>query len=180
MPVGLNYINHLFNTNTMNSCTRCQVTNNKAHSFEKLGTLRDNVTNIFYTCPSQATEPDDSPDAFQYYMAHFQETEPHPWIWIFDCQGMKTKDLTKSTLARKLTEAVQTKYKDTLRGIYIINPIWSITSLFTLIKPFLHKEAKSRVHICSLGLIDTINKLENAGVYSHALQKLTKCVIGNI
>jgi hypothetical protein len=91
---------------------------------------------------------------------------------------MKVKDLTKSTLARKLTEAVQHKYKDTLRGIYVINPIWSITSLFTVIKPFLHKEAKARVHICSLGLIDTINKLENVGVYSHALQKLTKCILG--
>ena len=163
----------------MTSCPRCKE-NNKAHSFEKLGTLRDNVTNIFYTCPVQATEPDDSPDAFQYYMAHFQETEPRPWIWIFDCQGMKAKDLTKSTLARKLTEAVQTKYKDTLRGIYIINPLWSITSLFTVIKPFLHKEAKSRVHICSLGLIDTINKLESVGMYSHALQKVTKCILGNI
>ncbi len=161
------------------SCPRCKE-NNKAHSFEKLGTLRDGVTNIFYTNPSQATEPDDSPDAFQYYMAHFQETEPHPWIWIFDCEGMKAKDLTKSTLARKLTEAVQQKYKDSLRGIFVINPIWSITSLFTVIKPFLHKEAKARVHICSLGLIDTINKLENVGVYSHALQKLTKCIVGKV
>ncbi len=153
-------------------CPRCKE-NSKAHSFEKLGTLRDGVTNIFYTCPAEATEPDDTPDAFQYYMSHFQETEPHPWIWIFDCQGMKAKDLTKSTLARKLTDAVQAKYKDSLLGIFVINPIWSITSLFTVIKPFLHKEAKSKVHICSLGLIDTINKLENFGVHTTTLKKLT-------
>ncbi len=154
----------------MTHCQRCQLTNNKAHSFEKLGTLRDGVTNIFYTNP---LEPDDSPDAYQYYMAHFQETEPNPWIWIFDCKGMKTKDLTQSKLARILIEGIQSKYKDTLRGIFIINPVWCITSLFTVMKPFIHKEAKSKIHICSLGLIDTINKLENAGVHSTTLQKLT-------
>jgi hypothetical protein len=158
--------------NTMTCCPRCKE-NSKAHSFEKLGTLRDGVTNVFYTNPALATEPDDSPEAYQYYMAHFQDTEPHPWIWIFDCKGMKTKDLTQSRLAKKLMDGIQTKYKDSLRGIFIINPVWCITSLFTVIKPFLHKEAKSKVHICSLGLIDTINKLETAGVHSTTLQKLT-------
>jgi hypothetical protein len=157
----------------MTFCSRCKATNNKAHSFEKLGTLRDGITNIFYTCPALATEPDDSPEAFQYYMAHFQETEPQPWIWIFDCKGIKTKDLTQSKLARKLIDAIQTKYKDSLKGIFIINPIWCITSFFTVVKPFLHKDAKSKVHMCSLGLIDTINKLENMGVHSNALQKIT-------
>jgi hypothetical protein len=153
----------------MTSCPRCKE-NNKAHSFEKLGTLRDGMTNIFYTNP---IEPDDSPEAYQYYMAHFQDTEPNPWIWIFDCKGMKAKDLTHSKLAKRLIDSIQSKYKDTLRGIFIINPNWCITSLFTVVKPFLHKEAKSKVHICSLGLIDTINKLETAGVHSTTLQKLT-------
>ena len=156
----------------MTSCPRCKE-NQSAHSFEKLGTLRDGVTNVFYTNPAEATEPDDSPEAFQYYMAHFRDTEPQPWIWIFDCKGMKIKDLSQSTLARKLTDAVQVKYKDTLRGIFVINPTWSIISLFTVIKPFLHKEAKARIHICSFGLIDTINKLENIGVHTTTLKKLT-------
>jgi dTDP-4-amino-4,6-dideoxygalactose transaminase len=38
-------------------------------------------------------------------MAHFEETRPNKWIWIFDCQGMKTKDLIKSGVAKKLAES---------------------------------------------------------------------------
>jgi hypothetical protein len=158
-------------------CSRCQETNGRAHSFEKIGVLKDNKTTVYYTNPALAEEEDDSPEAVQYYLAHFESTRPNSWIWLFNCKGMKTKDLIKSGMAKKLAETVQKTYFDTLLGIYIINPTFSIKTLITFLSPFLRKETKARIHLCSLGLIDTMNKLESAGVQNAELNVLTKRLI---
>jgi hypothetical protein len=155
-------------------CPRCATTNGKAHSFEKIGTLKDNKTNLFYTCPGMAEEQDDSPEAVSYYLAHFETTRPNPWIWMFDCRGIKSKDLIRSGMAKKLAEVVQKTYFDTLLGVYIVNPSMTIKTLLAFLSPFLRKETKAKIHLCSLGLIDTINKLEIAGVQRNDLHTITK------
>lgn len=157
----------------MSTCPRCQAKPG-AHSFEKVGVLQDGKTNVFYTCPAQAIEAEDSPEAIQYYLAHFEQTKPNSWIWIFDCKGMKAKDLIKSGMGKKLAETVQKTYFDTLIGIYIINPNWTMKALITFLKPFLLKETYQRIHLCSLGLIDTVNRLERAGVQKSDMISITK------
>jgi hypothetical protein len=162
----------------MNSpCERCRITNGKAHSFIKMGTLKNSETNIFYTAPSKCLEPEDSPEAIAYYMAHFEETRPNKWIWIFDCQGMKTKDLIKSGVAKKLAELVQKTYFDTLQSIYIVNPTWQIKTLLTFLTPFLLKETRSRIHLCSNGILDTIHKLESIGLTGSCLASLSQQIM---
>lgn len=159
------------------SCPRCLETNGKAHNFEKIGVLKDSNTNIFYTCPGLAQDQDDSPEAVSYYLAHFETTKPNPWIWIFDCRGIKSKDLIKSGMAKKLAETIQKSYFDTLLGVYIVNPTITIKALLTFLSPFLCKETKAKLHICSLGLIDTMNKLERVGVQKLDITTLTKKLI---
>ena len=162
----------------MNSqCPRCRETGGKAHSFIKLGSLKNTQTNIFYTAPSKCLEPEDSPEAIAYYMAHFEETRPNKWIWIFDCQGMKTKDLIKSGVAKKLAELVQKTYIDTLESVYIVNPTWSIKTLVTFLTPFLLKETRSRIHLCSNGILDTIQKLESIGLTGPCLASLSQQIM---
>lgn len=156
------------------SCPRCQATGGKAHSFEKVGMLQDGKTLVFYTCPAQATEAEDSPEAVQYYLTHLEATRPHPWIWIFDCKGMKAKDLIQSGMGRHLADTVQKTYFDTLLGIYIVHPSWAMKTLIRFLKPFLRKETYARIHLCSLGLIDTVNTLERAGIPRYEMANLTK------
>ncbi len=156
------------------SCSRCLATNGKAHSFEKIGILQDNSTNLFYTCPANALEQDDSPEALQYYLAHFESTRPNPWIWIFNCRGVNSKDLIKSGLGRRLADSVQQNCFDTLRGIYIINPTTTIRALILFLYPFLKKDIKSKIHICSLGPIDAINKLQSLGINTQDINTLTR------
>jgi hypothetical protein len=160
------------------NCPRCELTGGRAHSFEKIGTLNDSKTNLFYTCPSLAEEQDDSPEAVQYYLAHFESTRPNPWIWVFDCKGMKSKDLIKSGIGKKFVEAVQKNYYETLMGVYILNPNIAVKTLLTFVSPFLRKETKAKIHLCSLGPIDTINTFERLGVQRPALNVLTKRLTG--
>ena len=155
-------------------CPRCIATNGKAHSFEMIGYLRDGQTHIYYTSVADATEADDSPESVSYYLHHFEETKPHKWIWIFDCKGMQTKDLIKSGMSKKLSDTVQNTYHNTLLHVYIINPTMAIRALLTFLHPFLLKETRNKIHVCSLGLIDTINKLETAGVPGTEIKGITQ------
>ncbi len=155
-------------------CPRCKETGGRAHSFEHIGHLRDAKTHIFYTSLAEATDPEDSPDTLQGYLYHMNETRPHPWIWILDCRGMKTKDLLQGSLAKQLADVVQHVNIETLVSVFILQPTWAMNALIQFIKPFLYKETRQRIQMCNLGLIDTINRLENAGVARTELSTLTK------
>lgn len=155
-------------------CPRCKETSGRAHSFELVGSLRDNITNIFYTSLGESTEPEDSPDTLAGYLFHMQETRPHSWIWILDCRGMKSKDLLRSGLVKALTDILQRITIETLIGVYILNPTIAMNAVIQCIKPFLYKETRQRIHVCNMGLIDTVNRLESAGVTRHAMIKITQ------
>jgi hypothetical protein len=155
-------------------CPRCTETGGRAHSFEWIGHLRDGVTNIFYTSLANSKDPEDSPDTLAGYLFHMQETRPYPWIWIVDCRGMKSKDLLCSGLGKALTDIVQHTYIETLSGVYILHPSIAMNALIQCIKPFLYKETRQRIHLCSLGLIDTVNRLESAGIPRTEMITITK------
>lgn len=148
-----------------NICHRCTETGGEAHSFYHIGTLGHNKkTHLYYTKPADATDIDESPEAIAIYLHHFEQTKPHPWIWILDCQGLKTKDFLHSGLGRRITEVVKTTYIDTLQGIYVVNPTWGMKTLLTFITPLLSKESKARIHCCNLGLLDVMARLETLGL----------------
>jgi hypothetical protein len=154
-------------------CPRCQATNGRAHSFQKVATLTSS-TNLFYTAPALAEEADDSPDALPYYLAHIEDTRPNPWIWIFDCKGMLSKDLLKNGMGKRLSEVVQTNTFDTLVAVYIVNPTWTIKTLLTFLHPFLRKEMRAKLHVCSLGPLDTLQRIQSLGVKEGEIHSITR------
>ena len=155
-------------------CSRCKETGGRAHSFEYIGHLRDGISNIFYTSLADATEPEDSPDTLAGYLFHMQEVQAHPWIWILDCRGMKSKDLLRSGLAKQLINVVQHTNIETLHGVFILYPTMAMNAVIQCIKPFLYKETRNRIHLCNMGLIDTINRLESAGVPRQEMSHITR------
>ena len=146
------------------TCRRCAATNGKSHSFEKIGILKDTKTAVYYTSPKLALEPEDSPEAVEDYLLHFNTTRPNPWIWIFDCKGMKSKDLIVSGVGKRLAEALQTNYIDTLKGVYVINPTWAMKAFLNFIMKFLHPNTRALVHVCSLGPLDILQRLQSIGL----------------
>ncbi len=160
--------------NYVSQCSRCKETGGRAHSFEYIGILRDNTTHIFYTSLADSSEPEDSPDTLAGYLYHMNETRPHPWIWILDCKGMKSADLLRSGLVKALTDVVQFTNIETLLSVYILHPTIAMNAVIQCIKPFLYKETRQRIHVCNMGLIDTVNRLETAGVTRPAMIKITQ------
>ena len=156
------------------SCPRCAATNGRAHSFERLGVLSDSRTQLYYSCPAMQEEDDNTPEAIQYYVAHFESTRPHPWVWVFNCKGMRAADLIRSGLARKMAETAQQPHFDTLREVYIVNPTTTMRALLAFLSPFLKKEMRARIKVCTLGPIDTIHTLERIGVQPSELTAITR------
>jgi len=154
-------------------CRKCIEYKQNFHSFEKIGILADGKTTIFYTSPASTSEPEDSPEAIDFYLQHFEETRPNQWIWVFDCQGMKSRDLLKNS-GKRLTDAIQKNYFETLAGIYIVNPTWAMKTLIAFISPFVLKETRSKLHVCPLGAIDAITRLQKIGVSGTELSQLTR------
>ena len=153
----------------MSGCIKCTEKNQKIHSFEFIGHLRDDKTRIYYTNPS-----DNPPEEIIYYLHHFEETKPHPWVWILDCSEVNTKELLNSKIIKQLTDLSKTTSYDTLLHVFVINPSTTIKTLLTILNPFLLKETRNKIHLCSLGLIDTINKLESIGLPGTEIKSLTK------
>jgi hypothetical protein len=151
----------------MTSCIKC--IHKKIHSFEFIGHLRDNKTRIYYTNPS-----DNPPEEIIYYLHHFEETKPYPWIWILNCDGVVTKDLLNSKIVKQLTDLSKNTTYETLLHVFVINPSSTIKTLLTILNPFLLKETRNKIHLCSLGLIDTINKLESIGIPGNEIKGITK------
>ena len=151
----------------MSGCIKCRV--EKIHSFEFIGHLRDDKTRIYYTNPS-----DNPPEEIIYYLHHFEDTKPHPWVWILDCSEVNTKELLNSKIIKQLTDLSKTTSYDTLLHVFVINPSTTIKTLLTILNPFLLKETRNKIHLCSLGLIDTINKLESIGLPGTEIKSLTK------
>ena len=157
-------------------CKKCIENGGKSHSFDKIGILNDGITHIYYTSPIRAEEVKSPDDELDLFGEHLKDTLPNKWIWIFDSKGMKARDFISGSSGKKMVELIQEKYQDKLIGVYIVNPTSILKLFLNLINPFIKNDIKSRVHTCSLGLIDTVNKLQNAGVSTKDLHVIMKLI----
>jgi hypothetical protein len=156
------------------TCPRCAETGGRAHSFETIGTLSDGKTAIIYSRPSLGTEPEDAPDNIYYYTLHFASTQPNPWIWILDFRGSKVADFLKSGIGPNLRQAIQANQFNNLSGLFIVNPSWAFKAVLAFIKPLLKKETFAKIHLCSLGPIDIIHRIEHLGIGRPELHVITR------
>lgn len=151
-------------------CPKCEI-DPKAHSFEKLVQLK-NGTNVFYTCPAKATDYRDEPMFLTYFKHHLELPGKNPWIWIFDVHGFGLKHCTSMDTMLGLMKMLETDHKDTLQAIYFVNESIHFHNLLTLIKPFLKKEHKARMHSIKGNSLHTLTELEKRGIPMTALSCL--------
>ena len=150
-------------------CKKCII--KPVHSFDKIGILADGTTSLYYTKPALATE-DESPDSINDFIQHFEDTRPNSWFWIFDCKDMKSKNFVSNGSGLKMAKLIQTEYYSSLNGIIVINPSTTMNIFLGIIRPFLKSETKAKIHVCSLGLINIVNKLQSIGSTQKDIQKV--------
>ena len=157
-------------------CKLCAESGGTAHSFKKLGTLQDGQTNIFYTSPRRALIKKDTPENVDDYIEHLKDTSPNPWIWIFDAKDMKTSDFISNGSGKKVIDVIQETYSKTLKCVYIVNPTTPMRMFLGLMRPFMKKESNDRLYMCSLGLIEMVNKLQEVGINATELATVVNLV----
>jgi hypothetical protein len=146
-----------------------------AHSFERIGTLADGKTSIFYSSPRRIKLCNESPEQYiKNISEHLKESLPNPWIWIFDGKDMPPGSMVGASTGRRIADIIQNEYATTLQIIYVVNPTTPMRLLLGAIRPFLKKEANARIYMCSLGLIEVVNKLQGAGVTKDDLARIMK------
>jgi hypothetical protein len=158
------------------TCPRCQLTGKPAHHFEKVGTFFSNDTpvSIFYTNPARTSEHLDAPEAPQWWMAHFESTKPNKWIWVFDCHHTSSNQLMSITSAKRLVNLMYESHRESLQGIYVIQPTWAMKTFLQILSPFVKKDVRHRLFVYSGGLLDTVSKFQAMGIKGQELQTLTK------
>lgn len=158
------------------TCPRCQLTGGRSHHFERLGGFNsnDSPVSIFYTNPARTIETIDAPEAPQWWMAHFESTRPNKWIWIFDCRNTSNSQLMSIQSAKRLVNLMYETHKDTLQGIHVLQPSWTMKTFLQILMPFVKKDVRHRLHIHSNGLLDTVSKFQAMGIQGQELQTLTK------
>jgi hypothetical protein len=161
----------------MTTCPRCNVTGGKSHQFELLGTFTSpstkKPTSIFYTNPANSIERSDAPEAPLWWMAHFEATKPNHWIWIFDCHKINNGQLMSIQSAKRLMNLMYESHKNTLQGIYLIQPTWAMRTFLSILTPFVQKDVRNRLFIYSNGPIDALTRFSEAGIQGPELRKLT-------
>jgi len=146
-------------------CPKCL--GSPAHSFEKVG------DNLYYTKPANAKE-DESVDDVDNFIQHFEDTQPYPWYWVFDCKDMKSRKFISNGSGLRMARIIQTERYSTLKGIFIIHPTTSINIFLGIAKHFLKEDMKSKIHVCSLGPIQLANKLQEIGSSAGDIQNVVR------
>ena len=151
-------------------CTKCEK-NPDAHSFINLGKTPSGIR-VFYTCPAKAKDYVDEERFVEYFAAHLEEVEKEPWIWIFDCQGFTQKHMSSLHTGKGLIRVLDENHKDVLQAIYMIHEAWHFHALFSMLKPFIKKEARKKTFQLTGSTLEILVKLEQRGLPMSMLQVL--------
>ena len=110
--------------------------------------LEKDDTNYYYTCPSKAKLYFDKTSIINHYTGVLSEIpENKTWIWVFDGTGFGLKHFLQIEVAIELSKLISSKFSKNLGKIIIINPTGYISSIYTIIKPFLNNTIKSIIEI---------------------------------
>ena len=142
-------------------CSKCAA-GRKAHSFEELGTLPTGIR-VFYTCPARRDRFDDE-NFLQEFGEHLKETDGNRWIWVFDCQGYEAKHMLSLKDSLGLLNLFETRYKDTLQGMYVVNEAWYFHVFLKMVKPFMKTETRGKLHQISGSALEAAVELERRGI----------------
>ena len=104
-----------------------------SHSFFKMG--RQGNTNIYYTCPGDATNHE-TEGVLQHYKEVLEKNNGEKWIFVFDAKGFSFYHSTRVASALGLL-TIFNEYGDNLQEVRIINVNGFVQTMFATMKPFI-------------------------------------------
>jgi beta-glucanase (GH16 family) len=121
-------------------CKLCE-TSPTSHSFEKLKKYTEK--NVFYTCPSIATNNEIS-GIIEHYDGVLKELNAD-WVWVIDFNNFTMKNFLNTEDSFKLIQFITLNHITKLQKILVINQNIHVNNIYTLIKPMLNKKLKSKI-----------------------------------
>jgi len=132
-----------------NICPKCHI-NPRAHSFKILKQFdSENPSNktIFYTCPADADEYNDSNGILAHYENMLKANGNKDWVWIFNCDRMALKHSMELNTVHGIAKIISEKYMHNIKQIYVINANYILTIILNFIWPFLNDKLKDLIII---------------------------------
>jgi hypothetical protein len=122
------------------TCPLCSI-NPLSHSLIKI-TEKDNIL-YYYTCPAKAELYFDKNSILNHYDGVFSEIPVNKqWVWIFDGLDFNLNHFLQIEIGIELTKMVSQKFSKNLKAIIVVNPSFYISSVYSIIFPFLSKKIK--------------------------------------
>lgn len=88
------------------------------YSFAQFGTYKD--IPLYYTAP--ATVPSIKTDAeFAGFKALLDPLQTKPWIWVFDCRGMKAEHYLNISFVKKMAHTIEHDHNHSLQAVWVLN-----------------------------------------------------------
>jgi hypothetical protein len=124
-------------------CKSCDV-DPKSHSFFRIAT-EDNVQ-IFYSCPSEATKYFDKQSVKIHCREKLQEKgDTCKWIFIFDGTGYTLRHAMAIGVSLSFLRVIK-EHADTLLEIRILNTSSYVSTMLTIMKPFIPHNIYSKIN----------------------------------
>ena len=124
------------------ACPQCKI-NPKAHCFVNFA--RKDATRYFYTGNSKEVERIDTPEKIGYFLSHIEQTRGTPWVWVIDCAGMKSKEISND-FRTSLVNIISKEHNQTLQSLFFINTTLWMRIILAFWRPFIHKEIVGKIH----------------------------------
>jgi hypothetical protein len=96
-----------------------------------------------YSKPFDALEKQFTDETIQCYYQHLDDLKGQ-WIWLFDATNLHTLETPSMKLLLSFYKGLETRYKDSLRCMYILHPNWRLQTIVGMIQPFMRAEATER------------------------------------
>lgn len=117
-----------------------------SHSLTEITEYNDTI--YYYTCPSKAKLYFDAKSILHHYNGVLSEIpENKQWVWIFDSNDFRMKHLLQIEVGIELAKLISRKFSNNLKKIIIINPNIYISSLYSLVYPFMNEKLRSIIEM---------------------------------
>jgi hypothetical protein len=127
------------------TCPFCEL-DPLSHSLIKI--TEYNNTIYYYTCPSKAKLYFDAKSIVNHYNGVLSEIpENTQWVWIFDSANFNMEHFLQIEVGIELAKLISSKFSGNLQKIIIINPNIYISSVYSLVYPFMNEKLRSIVEL---------------------------------
>lgn len=113
-----------------------------SHSLIEITEYNDTI--YYYTCPSKAKLYFDTKSILHHYNGVLSEIpENKQWVWIFDSADFNMAHFLQIEVGIELAKLISSKFSGNLKKIIIINPNIYISSVYSLVYPFMNEKLRS-------------------------------------